>query len=181
MRVIAGEKRGTKLKTLDGSDITRPTIERVKEGVFSSIHFFVEGSYVLDLFAGSGQMGIEALSRGANHCVFVDEDKNAIEIIKANLNAAKLTDNATVIHTDANNFIMRSQQKFNLVFLDPPYNKNIIENILPDMQNVLCDDAIVIAETELKAKLPQNIGELELKKQYRYSTVRISKYVVAGR
>ncbi len=178
MRIIAGESRGIKLKTLQGSDIVRPTIERVKEGIFSSIHFFVEGAYVLDLFAGSGQMGIEALSRGAAHCVFIDEDKNAIEIIKSNLKAANLLKNATVIHTDASNYLLSSQEKFNLIFLDPPYKNNIVEEILPNLQNVLNDDAIIIAETEIDAKIPDRLGSITLKKQYKYSSVRVTKYIV---
>ncbi len=178
MRIIAGESRGIKLKTLQGSEIVRPTIERVKEGIFSSIHFFVEGAHVLDLFAGSGQMGIEALSRGAAHCVFIDEDKNAIDIIKSNLKAANLLQNATVIHTDASNYLLRTQEKFNLIFLDPPYNKSIIETTLPNLQNIVCDDAIIIAETELNAKLPEKAGKITLKKQYKYSSVRVTKYIV---
>lgn len=89
MRVISGSARGTKLAALPGEDITRPTVDRVKEGMFSALQFILPGAKVLDLFAGSGQLGIEALSRGAASCVFVDQDRGAVRIVEQNCKAAR--------------------------------------------------------------------------------------------
>ncbi len=177
MRIIAGASRGIKLNTLEGQEITRPTIERVKEGLFSSIQFILEGSNVLDLFAGSGQIGIEALSRGASHCTFVDDNINAIEIIKTNLQLANLQDRATVIQTDAFSFIDKSAEKFNIVFLDPPYKSNVLQDILPQISKICKSEAIIIAESEKNAKLDSNYNDLLMKKHYKYGSVSVTKYI----
>ena len=99
MRIIAGISHGTRLETLEGGDVTRPTAERVKEGIFSSVQFMLEKARVLDLFAGSGQLGIEALSRGAEKCVFIDESRDACEVVRRNLKAAGFFKNAVVFGT----------------------------------------------------------------------------------
>lgn len=122
MRVITGVAKGKKLKTLEG-DATRPTSERIKGAIFSSIQFEIEGRRVLDLFAGSGQMGIEALSRGAERAFFVDASRDAMEIVKANLEACGFLDRAKYLVQDYRNYIRKAQgrEKFDLVFIDPPY------------------------------------------------------------
>ena len=120
MRVITGTAKGRKLKTLEGENV-RPTIERVKEAVFSIIQFEIEGRRVLDLFAGSGQLGIEALSRSAASAVFIDADKAAVAVVKENLEVSKLADKATVMQTDALAFLQTSNLTFDIAFLDPPY------------------------------------------------------------
>ena len=124
MRVITGKARGAKLKTLEGLT-TRPTSEKVKEAVFSSLFDSVVCDNVLDLFAGSGQMGIEALSRGAAHAVFVEQDRRATAVIKANLSAAKVENQAELHVCDAFAFLKMNRKKFDIVFLDPPYNKGV--------------------------------------------------------
>ena len=120
MRVITGTARGRRLKEPVGME-TRPTTDRVKEGIFSSIQFEIEGRRVLDLFGGTGQMGIEALSRGAAHCTFVDLRKDAAAAIRENLALTDLSDAATVIQGDALAYLTRCQESFDVIFLDPPY------------------------------------------------------------
>ena len=118
MRIITGIARGKRLETLEGNDV-RPTPERVKEALFSIIQFQIEGRRVLDLFAGSGQLGIEALSRGAKQAVFVDASKKSLDVVRRNLEHSGLQDYAQVHQMDFESFLMREQGKFDLVFLDP--------------------------------------------------------------
>ena len=122
MRIITGRARGIKLQTLEG-ERTRPTSERAKEAVFSMIQFELEGRRVLDLFAGSGQMGLEALSRGAAHAVFVDQAKEAVKIIQQNIEKTRLTEDCTVVCSDFSDYLRKNQGKepFDIVFIDPPY------------------------------------------------------------
>ena len=129
MRVITGSARGRKLLTLEGEDV-RPTTDRVKEAVFSVIQFETEGRRFLDFFAGSGQMGIEALSRGAKEAVFVDSAKKSVEIIRKNLASTKLAENANVVQTDWKSYLSVSGTQFDIAFLDPPYGKGILQRAL---------------------------------------------------
>ena len=119
MRVITGIARGKRLVTPDTYDV-RPTSDKVKEALFSALQFDIEGRRVLDLFAGSGQLGIEALSRGAKSCVFVDNSRASINLVKKNLEITGLEDNAKVIQSDFSSFAAMSRDTFDLVFLDPP-------------------------------------------------------------
>ena len=123
MRIITGSARGVRLDTLAGEDVTRPTAERTKQAVFSAIQFEVEGREVLDLFGGSGQMGLEALSRGASSCMFVDAAEEAIALIKRNAQKTRLFDRCRFLVSDYRNYLRkaRGRAKFDLVFLDPPY------------------------------------------------------------
>lgn len=175
MRIIAGEKRGAKLKTLEGED-TRPTLERVKEGVFSSIQFVLPGAQVLDLFAGSGQMGLEALSRGAAHCTFVDLNPQAGNIVLENAKTTGLAGNSRLMRIDANAFLATTRQRYDIIFLDPPYRQGTIAAILPAVAQVCNPGAIVLCETEPGLQLPQEIAGLRLHKQYRYGTVMVTRY-----
>ncbi len=122
MRIITGRARGIKLDTLDG-DMTRPTSERAKEAIFSRLQFEVEGRRVLDLFAGSGQMGLEALSRGAEHAVLVDQSKEAVAIIRKNAERTRLADHCTVVCADFADYLRARKGKdpFDMIFIDPPY------------------------------------------------------------
>ncbi|MBE6547327.1 MAG: 16S rRNA (guanine(966)-N(2))-methyltransferase RsmD [Ruminococcaceae bacterium] len=126
MRIITGKARGVKLKTLEG-DATRPTSERSKEALFSMLQFDIEGREVLDLFAGSGQLGLEALSRGAAAATFVDKSKQATKIIDENVIKTKLLDGARVICSDVTDFVrtVRGRNKYDIVFIDPPYAQQI--------------------------------------------------------
>lgn len=123
MRIITGSARGVRLETLAGDEITRPTTERAKEAVFSALQFSLEGRMVLDLFGGSGQMGLEALSRGAKGAVFIDSSDEAIAVIKQNAKKTHLDDRCRYLVSDYRNYLRkaRGKDRFDLVFLDPPY------------------------------------------------------------
>ena len=174
MRVITGTARGRVLKTLAG-EATRPTTDKVKEAVFSAIQFDIEGRRVLDLFAGSGQMGIEALSRGAAHAVFVDSSKEAVAIIKENLQATKLYSEATVVCRTAQDFLRTSEQ-FDLVFVDPPYGLNLIPDLLQGLVGCLSSYATVICEHDMAQPLPQQVGTLVAGKTKKYGRIGVTIY-----
>ena len=122
MRIITGRARGMKLDTLEG-EMTRPTSERAKMAIFSSLQFELEGRRALDLFAGSGQMGLEAVSRGAAHAVLVDQSKDAVAIIRKNAEKTRLAEDCTIVCADFSEFLRqrRGHDPFDLVFIDPPY------------------------------------------------------------
>ena len=155
MRVIAGTARGKNLAALPGEDVTRPTINRVKEAMFSSVQFSVPGARVLDLFAGSGQLGIEALSRGAKRCVFLDASREAIQIVLANCKTAGVFAQSRVIPDDAFHFLATTQEEFDLALLDPPYHHGTVAKALPQLAAHMAPGGVVLCETELDAELPQ--------------------------
>lgn len=176
MRVISGTARGTRLAALPGGEVTRPTGDRVKEGMFSAVQFMLEGARVLDLFAGSGQLGIEALSRGAQHCVFIDENREACRIVKANLKAAQLEKSAAVWERNAETYLASCGQVFDLILLDPPYHNGTAAALLPAAAQVTAPGGVVLCETEYGAELPESCGTLKMKKQYKYGTVALTRY-----
>ena len=136
MRVITGSARGRRLNELKGYD-TRPTTDKVKEGIFSAIQFIIEGADVLDLFAGSGQLGIEALSRGAKSAVFVDSAKDAQGCITENLKNCGFLDNAKLKSTDAALYLAGAFERFDIAFLDPPYAAQQLATVLPAVSRVM--------------------------------------------
>ncbi|MBR5314276.1 MAG: 16S rRNA (guanine(966)-N(2))-methyltransferase RsmD [Clostridia bacterium] len=151
MRIITGKARGVKLETLEGLE-TRPTAERVKESIFNMLQFEIENRKVLDLFAGSGQLGLEALSRGALSCTFVEKNLAGMDIVKKNAKKTKLVESCKILNVDYKEYLRgaRNREKFDIVFLDPPYSMKIIPEILDmlvknDMLNV---NAKVICESE---------------------------------
>ena len=177
MRVITGLARGRRLETLPG-DATRPTGEKVKESVFSSIQFDIEGRRVLDLFAGSGQLGIEALSRGASGCVFVDKNIEAVQVIKRNLQHTGLMEKAQVLGTDAVGYLTRPNDRFDLVFLDPPYASDLLEQVLTKVEPLVNDGGIIVCETNESTQLPMRLGRFYLAKTSRFGQayIRIYRY-----
>ena len=177
MRVIAGSARGTKLAALPGEDVTRPTIDRVKEAMFSSLQFSLPGARVLDLFGGSGQLGIEALSRGAEHCTFVEQDRGAASVIISNCKAAGVYKQARVQLGQAELFLRSAPaERFHIVLLDPPYHHNTLEKILPQVDRVTAPGGIVLCESELSASLPDACGGLKKIRQHRYGKVLVTRY-----
>ena len=175
MRVITGSARGVRLQTLSGAD-TRPTAERVKEALFSAVQFDIEGRRVLDLFAGSGQLGIEALSRGATSCVFVDRSAEAAAIVRKNLQTAGLFARSQVLCLDSLSYLARLTERFDLVFLDPPYAADLLLPALEAVEPHLNPGAIVMAESDAAVTLPEQIGGLTLQKVYRYGRIYLRKY-----
>ena len=148
MRVIAGEARGRRLEALPGTDITRPTLDQVKEAMFSIVQFDLPGARVLDLYAGSGQLGIEALSRGAARCVFLDENREAVNIVMKNCKNCGVFDRSRVNIGEAARFLSACREQFDLVLLDPPFHNGTLENILPIVDKCVAPGGIVICESE---------------------------------
>ena len=179
MRVITGQARGMKLKTLEGEDV-RPTTDMVKEAIYSIIQFSVPGANVLDLFAGSGQLGIEALSRGASGCTFIDKNKAAADTVKENLLHCKLNDSARIDNTDSINFLKLTPAKNDLALLDPPYRQGLLDKALPLLGRVMNDGGVVVCEHEKEYAPAEEYGELKLRKRYRYGKIMLSVYDVGG-
>jgi len=172
MRIITGTARGAKLETLEGEEITRPTTQRTKEGIFSAIQFEITGKRVLDLFAGCGQMALEALSRGAESAVMIDESAEATEIIKLNAKKTGLIKACRISRMDYSEYLKSAngREKFDIVFLDPPYSKSIKDEILKKLMrtDILADGCIVICETD-KDEIDGDVHGLSLRKKYKYS------------
>lgn len=175
MRVITGTARGRRLKTPENYDI-RPTTDNVKESLFNIIQFDVEGRKVLDLFAGTGQLGIECLSRGADSVVFVDESREAVNIVKDNLKTCGLS--ASVLQMDALSYL-RGCGKFDLIFVDPPYDSNLYEEVLKIINSVdiLSDGGIIICEARRERQLPEMTEPYRKLREYHYGKVKLCKYV----
>lgn len=177
MRVITGSARGKRLVTVSGNDIVRPTGEKVKEALFSSIQFDIEGRRVLDLFAGSGQLGIEALSRGAASATFVDINDASLKAVKQNLENTGLNELATVHKNDYVTFALRSTQQFDIAFLDPPYKAGILEDAVSKIIPLMSDYGKIFCEHPSELKLPEKINGFIVTKVYRYGKTLITVYI----
>lgn len=177
MRVITGKARGVVLKTPD-SMLTRPTSDRVKEALFSIINFDIPGARVLDLFGGTGQLGIEALSRDAASAVFVDEREDACKLIKENLRRTKLEEHARVVRGDYLTYLNRCSEKFDIIFLDPPYAEVFLENSLKRITeiDILQSGGIIVAERPLGKDLPWDFPGYSRSKDYRYGNTLLTLY-----
>ncbi len=177
MRVITGTARGRRMGELSGMD-TRPTTDRVKEGLFNIIQFDIEGRKVLDLFGGTGQLGIECLSRGAVHCTFVDQRKDAVKLIRENLEITGLTDRAKVVQGDALSFLSGTSERFHLIFLDPPYDANLLNSTLKRIAaiDILAENGIIICESRANQDLPELPAPYQKDKDYRYGRIKVTLY-----
>ncbi|MBR5015909.1 MAG: 16S rRNA (guanine(966)-N(2))-methyltransferase RsmD [Clostridia bacterium] len=175
MRVITGYARGMKLRTLDGLDV-RPTTDQVKESIFSIIQFEVEGARVLDLFAGSGQLGIEALSRGAQSVVFVDKSRAAVSVVKENLEHTRLAEKAIVRNEDSLGFLKLTKDVFDIAILDPPYGQGLITEAIGYLPDVMSENGIIICETAKEETLPDTVSRFSNHKEYRYGKIKITVY-----
>ena len=179
MRVITGSAKGTRLQTLDGLE-TRPTAEKVKEAIFSSIQFDIEGRYVLDLFAGSGQMGIEAISRGAAGATFVDSSRDAVKIITANVKKCRMEDRAEILASDYRAFLLSSPaRKYGVVFLDPPYGTAQLKRALKTLESVdiVAKCGIIVCESEKDEVLPDDLKGYTKTKEYFYGRPKVTLYI----
>ena len=175
MRVITGSLKGKRLSTPDGLDV-RPTPDRVKEGIFSALHFDLEGRRVLDLFAGSGQLGIEALSRGAANCTFVDSSTTSVKAVKKNIEACKLESVARVVQSDYFSFCAKSQETFDYVFLDPPYAAGLLTPAVKAVLPLMSEYGAIICEHPPEVVLEPEIGGFYIHKSYRYGKILVSVY-----
>lgn len=185
MRVISGSARGLKLVTLEGMD-TRPTTDRVKENLFNILSPYIdEDTNVLDLYAGSGALGIEALSRGAKSAVFCDRNDKSIEIIKKNIQKARVSDKSEVFLGESELILKKLShmgKKFDIIFLDPPYRNDIIPNILKELEisGVLADKVIIVAETDIEDQLPDETERLIVSRKQKYGNTKLTFYKYKG-
>ena len=175
MRVISGERKGTRLKAVPGSG-TRPTTDKVKESLFNIIGPYFSGGSALDLYAGSGGLGIEALSRGCDHAVFVDRHAKAVQTIQENLRTTHYSSAATVYRQDARTVmeqLISQKESFKLIFMDPPYHAEEHLSFLETIESnkLLTDNGVVVCEHGSDVTLPERVGQLEKIKVQRYSDV----------
>ena len=177
MRVITGTARGIPLKTPEGM-VTRPTANRVKEAMFSIIHFDVPGAVVLDLFGGTGQLGIEALSRGAKQVTFVDAGDSACRLIKENLKRTHLDGQASVIRSDYLDYLSRCREMYDVILLDPPYAEVFLENALKRITeiDILRSGGIIVTERPLGKELPWEFSGFERSRDYKYGKTVLTIY-----
>ena len=166
MRIISGKARGTKLYTLDGEN-TRPTLDRVKEPLFNIINSKLMNAVVLDLFAGSGALGLESLSRGASKVVFCDKNFEAIKIVQKNVDKTRFNEKSIILKKDyvsTINFLSDNGYKFDLIFLDPPYETDYIYESLNLVinKNLACDNTIIVAETDEPDRVVKQISNLKI-------------------
>ncbi len=177
MRVITGKARGVQLKTPEGMQ-TRPTADRVKEALFSIINFDIPGAKVLDLFGGTGQLGIEALSRGASSAVFVDAREDACKIIRENLRRTKFENEGRVIRADYLDYLKRCREQFQIILLDPPYSEVYLENSLKMITeiDILQSGGIIVAERPVGKELPWDFPGYTRSRDYKYGKTLLTLY-----
>ena len=179
MRIISGKARGTKLYTLDGEN-TRPTLDRVKEPLFNILNFKLNDSVVLDLFAGSGQLGIEAISNGAKLCYFIDHNNEVIKVLNKNIVNLNIKDKSRVVLTDWKKFLNECSAKnlkFDLIFIDPPYDYDVYEKIIDKVSNLnlLNNDGLLVLEHH-NLKLKESYDNLILYKTKKYGNKSVNIY-----
>lgn len=177
MRVITGLAKGRHLEELPGLD-TRPTTSRVKEGLFSAIQFDIEGRRVLDLFAGTGQLGIEALSRGATFCDFVDSAPAALKVVQRNIKNCGFEGRSACHGKDFAAFLSRCREKYGLIFLDPPYASGNLERALELITaiDIVVENGIIVCESPADRVLPELPAPYEKGREYRYGKIKFTLY-----
>ena len=182
MRIISGKARGTKLYTLEGTN-TRPTLDRVKESVFNIIQNKLEDAVVLDLFAGSGAIGIETLSRGASKAIFCDKSKEAIEIIKKNIEKTHMKEKSQIFNVDYETCLEKvKNEKFDIIYLDPPYETNYIYRSLQKIidLDIAKKECLIIIETDDEQRIEKEIQNINIeivdKRKYGRATIIFLKY-----
>lgn len=181
MRVITGSARGRRLKELKGTD-TRPTTDQVKEAMFNILQFDIEGRRVLDLFAGTGQLGIEALSRGAASAVFVEARKDAASLVRDNLALCGLENRAKCVQGDALAYLSSLREQFDLIFLDPPYDSELLAKAIAHIArfDILAPHGIMIAESRAEKPLPALNAPYGIYRDYRYGRIKLTVYRRSG-
>ena len=177
MRVIAGKAKGVVLKTPEGMQ-TRPTADRVKEALFSILQFDLPGTKVLDLFGGTGQLGIEAISRGAKSAVFVDASEAPCKLIKENLRRAKMENEGRVVRSDYLQFLSQCRETFDIILLDPPYAEVFLENAIKKISeiDILQSGGIIVAERPVEKEIPGEFEGFCRLKDYRYGKTVLTLY-----
>lgn len=185
MRVISGTAGGRTLKAVPGQG-TRPTTDKVKEAIFSRIGPYFEGGYVLDLFAGTGGLGIEALSRGMDQGIFIDKERTSIQIVHENLKNTGMVERAEVYRNDAFRglkALAKRKMQFDLVFMDPPYRLKNVEEWMGFMEEnqLLKEQSVIVVEHEASHTYAEQIGQIQLEKHTVYGDTAVSVYVLKGK
>lgn len=175
MRIITGSKRGKKLAALEGEAV-RPTTDRVKESLFNILQFQLEGRRFLDLFAGSGQIGLEALSRGAAKAVFVDASRDSTRVVEKNVKACGMTDQAQIVCADFAAFLRGNREKFDIAFLDPPFREGLLPRALALTAEAMNPGGVVVCEHPKEVELPEEAGNFRRDKVYRYGKIMLTAY-----
>jgi len=177
MRVITGSARGRRLHELKGMD-TRPTTDKVKESIFNCIQFDLEDARVLDLFAGTGQLGIEALSRGASGAVFVEQRADAAKLVRDNLELCGFTDKGQVVCGEAMGYLSALRTKFDIILLDPPYAADLLEKAIAHIAkfDILTPNGIIVAESPVEKALPTLKAPYGVYREYRYGKIKVTIY-----
>lgn len=176
MRIISGIRRGHKLLEFEGDDV-RPTTDRVKESIFNLIQSFVPGAVCLDMFAGSGALSFEAISRGARKAVCIDKDKRSIDIIGKNADSLGFTDKCEIVNMSCFDYADRTKEKYDIIFLDPPYNRDFIEPVLKSIigNDILEEDGIAVLESD-GPDFRGEIDGLSIYRQRKYGRTYITVY-----
>ena len=175
MRIITGVRRGKKLLTLEGEQV-RPTTNMVKESLFNILQFGIEGRRFLDLFAGSGQIGLEALSRGAREAVFVDSARESVRVIEKNVSATGFTAQAKVVCGDFEGFFRGERGRFDIAFIDPPYHAGLMDRALALTAAVMAPGGVIVCEHGDREALPERAGAFVKQKIYRYGKTSLTVY-----
>lgn len=177
MRVIAGDYKGRKLKTPSDYSI-RPTTDKVKEALFSILTNKIYGSRVLDLFSGTGNLGIEALSRGADTCVFGDSSRESIRLIRENIAHCKAEEGAVVIPGDFKKLLMNAEDPFDIIILDPPYDEDLLKDCFEIIgeRGLLKDGGVIVAEHRKEEILPDEFCGFKKLKERKYGIIMLSIY-----
>lgn len=175
MRIISGSRRGKKLLALDGEQV-RPTTNMVKEALFNILQFGIEGRRFLDLFAGSGQVGLEALSRGAKEAVFVDSSRDSVRVIQKNVESAGFAAQSRVVSAGYDSFLRAERGRFDLAFLDPPYAAGLLADALELTARVMAPGGVIVCEHGGREEPPQRAGRFEKQRTYRYGRTALTLY-----
>ena len=181
MRIISGSVRGRKLKEPQGLD-TRPTTDKVKESLFNIIQFELEGRRVLDLFAGTGQLGLEALSRGAEHCTFVDQRTEAAGLVRENIKLCRFEDRSRVVQGEAQAFLRSCGERFDVIFLDPPYQTDLLQQCVENIArfDILREHGIIVCESGTDWSAPTLVPPYQAGREYRYGQIKLTVCRRAG-
>lgn len=175
MRVISGEKKGKKLVSLEGNDV-RPTTDRVKESLFSILQFELVGKSFLDLFSGSGQIAIEALSRGAKNATIVDASPKSINVCKKNLEIVGYVNRVKIVNAQSDVFIKNTSDMYDIAFLDPPYAKGLLEICLPFVADKMSKSGLIVCEHPSNLNLPEKANDFKKVKTYKYGKIMLTLY-----
>ncbi len=180
MRVIAGRFKGKRIEAPHGEDV-RPTSDKVKEAIFSMIMNDIPESCCVDLFAGTGALGIEALSRGATKCLFCDSDRKSISYIRRNIKSCGIEENFRIVEADYMKVLRKIDSKYDLFFIDPPYNSNVYLKCLEtiDRLDLLSDEGIIVTEHDKTLTLPESVGLLKKYKEKTYGKIQVSLFYKA--